>query len=372
MYCVIVGDIIHSTKIDPGIRKMVTTALQDTFDRINTDHIGSLMATFGMVRGDAFVGIVLSQCHAPNIVQDIIKAAYNVERTKMRVSVALGQLTIISDDRNIVDGPALHTAFSNLEKLKQRKSDHWLQVVFDMGSLSQPLIDGHFALMTALTKDWTDKQHEVVWAMEKYSGRQNVVGKMLSIPPSVVSKQLKAANYKAYRKAWEGLTDYLMTMDEYVVGDKPIIEKSYVPYYNAGLREGDNQKKFTTALSYFQKALEMAKNKLDKDDPMLIPIYNKLARTSLHAEQYEDAGTFIDEAMNLHEKIPKERLLHNEIPAIAYATTLHNIALYHYKTQNHEQVSSYAEEALTLYKDKLPSTHEYIEDVLLLLSYLKK
>jgi len=314
MYCVVVGDIVDSRGIDPDtdIRKRVTEAIQNAFDRINTDHIGSLMAPFGMVRGDAFEGVMLTQYHAPQIIQDIIKAVYSVEKTTIRISVALGHLTVTSEDRNKTDGPAFHTAFANLEKLKKRESTHWLQVSFDIGSLAQSLVDSHLALMTALTEGWTDKQREIVWAMEKYGSMQKVVGKQLGISPSVVNKQLKAANYEAYRQAWEGLTDYLINMDAYTIEDKPVVEKSYVPYFNMGVTAFELERDYAVALALFQKALEIAKSELEKNDPLLIPIYNKLARVSYLIKEYENAERFVNESIHLQDRMSKTRMQYAE------------------------------------------------------------
>jgi len=357
MYCVVVGDIIDSKRIDPDtdIRKRITAALQNAFDRINTDYIGSLMTTFGMVRGDAFEGVMLTQYHAPQIVQDIIKAAYSIEKTKVRISVVLGPLTVTSDDRNVTDGPAFHTAFANLEKLKMCKSTHWLQVSFDIGSLAQSLVDSHFALMTALTEGWTDRQREIVWATEKHGGRQKVVGKLLGIPVSVVSKQLKAANYEAYRRAWEGLTDYLIKMDEYTIEGKSIIEKSYVPYFNRGLHEYERQHNYAGALTHFQAALDMAKNELEENDPLFIPIYNKLAWMSWLEGNHVDATRFIDESMRLQERMPKSR--------INYAETLLVKASLSRSIKDYSSSKVFFQNALDIAQSILGDDHPFIADI---------
>ena len=358
MYCVVVGDIVNSKKIDPDtdIRKRVTTALQHAFDRINTDYIGSLMTTFGMVRGDAFEGVMLTQYHAPKIIQDIIKAAYSVEKTAIRISVVLGQLTVTSDDRNVVDGPAFHTAFANLEKLKMRESSHWLQVSFDIGSLAKSLVDSHIALLTALTEGWTERQREVVWAMERYSGSQKLVGKQLNIPPSVVSKQLKAANYEAYRQAWEGLTDYLINIDEYTTTDKSIVEKSYVPYFNMGLYELENKANFTAAISHFKVALEIAKDELEENDPLLIPIYNKLARAYYFNGNPNEAGKFINMSMQLQEKMPKMR--------IHYAEALLIKADLSCDVKDYSTAKELFETALNIACNTLGDNHPLVADIL--------
>jgi len=352
-----VGDIVNSQGIDPDtdIRKRVTLAAQNVFDRINTNYIGSLMTTFGMVRGDAFEGVILTQYLAPQIVQDIIKAVYSVEKTTVRISVVLGQLTVTSDDRNMADGPAFHTAFANLEMLKKRDSTHWLQVSFDIGSLAQSLVDSQLALLTALTEGWTDKQREVVWAMESHGGRQKVVGKLLDIAPSVVSKQLKATKYDVYRQAWEGLADYLINMDEYTTADKPVIEKSYVPYFNVALHEAENQRNYEIALPIFQKSLELAKIELGESDPLLIPIYNNLARTCMMTRQYDDADRFVHKSLQLQKSLPKTRA--------HYAETLLIQAELSRDIKDFPKAKKLFQNALDIARDILSDSHPFVGDI---------
>jgi len=124
MYCVIAGDIIESKEMDSEVRELVARTAKDVLNQINTDYMDYILADFGLVRGDAFEGVLLTQQQAPKIIQEIIKAFYCVEKTKVRVSVVLGQLTIISSDRNEVDGSAFHRAFANIDKMKEQKNNH--------------------------------------------------------------------------------------------------------------------------------------------------------------------------------------------------------------------------------------------------------
>ena len=361
MYCVIVGDIVNSRELAPDIREKVTRAAKDIFDRINTDHIGSLMTTFGMVRGDSFEGVMLTQHYAPQIVQDIIKAFYRVEKTTVRISVVLGQLTVTGSDRNDTDGPAFHKALDDLAKIKERKSTHWLQVSFDIGPLAQGLIDSQLALLTALTKGWTDKQREIVWAMDAHGEQQKTVGKLLNIPPSVVSKQLKAANYEAYRLAWSGLTDYLVNIDEYAAEDRPVIEKSYVPVFNIALRKMQ-QRQFEEALALLHRSLDLAKRDLPENDPLLAPIYNALAEAYTNTRKYHEAETAIQESMRLQKNMPRARLQYAE-------TVLEKGKIDHQRGSFAAAQKNY-KKALGIARDILDANHPFFECIYTALSLL--
>ena len=355
MFCVIVGEIVDASTLAPDIRKKVATAIQSSFDRINTDYMGSLVATFGMTRGDTFEGAFLAQYHAPQIIQDIIKAAYNVGKTIVRISVAIGNLTVTSDDRSTADGPAYSTAYANLEELKKRESTHWLTVALDVGPLGQALVDSQLGLLSALTEGWTEKQREIVWLVERHGGRQKIVSKKLGIPASVVSKQLRAASYTAYCQAWAGLKEFLIKLDEYTIADKPVIEKTYVPFFNMGLYELETKKDFGAALSHFHKALELAMDMLGKKDPLLIPIFNKLARTSLFMEEYDNAAAFIKESLGLQEKMPKRRLQHGETLLIKADISI--------DTKDYSAARKLLQQALDIALDILGDSHPFVGEI---------
>ena len=350
MYCVVVGDIVNSRNLDQETREQVSRAAKDAFARINTEYISSLMTTFGMVRGDSFEGVLLTQAHAPKIILDIIKAIYRVNGTTVRVSAVMGQLTVTGNDRNDTDGPAFHKAIDDLAMMKERKSTHWLQVSFDTNSLAQPLVDSQLNLLAALTEDWTDKQRKIVWAAEAHGGQQKAIGKLLGISPSVVSKQLKAARYDLYRRAWEALTAYLVNMDEFFRKDRSVVEESYVPYYNMARRKY-GQRNFQDALVLLQRSLALAKSDLSQDDPLLIPIYNMLAEVYNYIGQYADAETMLQEAIRLQETLPKAR--------IQYADTLATKAQLYYIRGNFHEAKKYADEALSVACDVLDNGHPY-------------
>ena len=287
MYCVIVGDIVNSRTLCSEIRERIMSVAKSAFSRINANYTDSLMAPFGLVRGDAFEGVLLAQHHAPQIVQDIIKEFYNVDTTVVRICVVLGQLTVTSQDRNEADGPAFHKALDTLNKMKSSGSSHWLQVSFDIGAFGKPLMDSNLALLAALTERWTDKQRKIVWMTEECGGLQKLVGSKLGIAPSVVNRQLKATRYAAYRKAWDSLTEHLAAIDEFTVAGRSVFDISYVPFYNIALRKID-QNNLPEALKLLEKSLELAKGELNENDPQLEKIYTTLAR--LHSLFEERAG----------------------------------------------------------------------------------
>lgn len=350
MYCVIVGDIVNSRQLEPEVREAATRAAKRVFDRINGEYAKSLMTTFGMVRGDAFEGVILTQSYAPRIVEDIIKAFYSAEGTKVRVSVVLGQLTVTGSDRNEVDGPAFHQAWGCLEDMKQKdKKGHWLQVSFTIGSLAQKLVDSQIALLEALTWGWTERQREIVWATQASGGVLKSVAEELGISVSAVRKHLEAANYDAYCGAWDGLVDYLEQMDRYATDkEKAVIEESYVPYYNTAMRKHE-QRNHPEALRLMEQALERAKKSLGEKDQLLIQIYNYLADIYLCLELREKAEGAVEMSLRLQENMPKTRL--------EYVEALYLKAGLQRRKENLEEARESYEEALEIAKHTLEANH---------------
>lgn len=359
MYCVIMGDIINSRSLDDEIREKVTQAAKIAFDQINSRYRGSFLANLGLVRGDSFEGILLAQHCAPQIMQDIIKTFYNIEKTLVRISVVMGQLTVTSPDRNEVDGPAFVDVQAALAKIKERGSTHWMQVSFDAGILGQSLISSQLRLITALTERWTDKQREICWTAEEIEGHEaypketkkqelyKLVAKKLDSTPAVIKKQMIAASYEAYRQGWDGIESYLMEIDEHVDRNKTIIEESYIPYLNMGQRKL-GQHNFYEALLLLKKSLSMAKNILGENNLQLAPIYTCLANAFTKTAKYQDAENMIKSSLELQNAHPKTE---------RYIETLIEKADLAYNKLEHANAKTILLEAIAIASDVLTNTH---------------
>jgi tetratricopeptide (TPR) repeat protein len=215
-------------------------------------------------------------------------------------------------------------------------------------------MDSQLALLAALTEGWTDKQREIVWMIEAHQGYQKDVAKLLGIPPSVVSKQRKAAKYDAYHDAWKGLTDYLINMDEYAIENKPVALKSYVSYISAALYR-ISRHNYAEALPLLLKSLDLAKQDLGEDDPLLAQIYNNLAETYTKNKQYDKAEEAITESLRLQEPLPKARL--------HYAETILIKAWIHFFSRELEETERSYESALKVARDILIDRHPFFEKI---------
>ena len=283
MYCVIVGDIIRSKSLDLEKRNESTNAINRVLDYINSKYENSILANFGIVRGDAFEGILFSQQNAPQIIQDIIIGLYE-EDVRVRVSAAMGELSVISSERNKADGPAFYSALNRVEELRKTESDHWFQVSMLTDSVGQPLVDGLLQMIAALTKGWTQKQAKIVWTMIRCENKQTLVSEKLSIAPSLVSKQLKAAQYDAYQAAWQGLERYLIELEEKAISAPAQVAPAYTTYYSLANRKSE-QEDYSAAIAFFREGLNLAVEEFGEGSPNLIRIYNGLINAYLELVQ---------------------------------------------------------------------------------------
>lgn len=301
MYCVIVGDIIQSKTLDQQRSIESRNKLGQILERINNKFEDSILANFGIVRGDAFEGVLFSQQFAPQIILEIIKSVYVDQQIKVRISAVMDDLSVVSSNRDEADGKAFHTAIQKIDELRQNKSDHWFQVAMVTNSIDQPLVDGILMLITALTREWTEKQTNIIWTMMECFNQQNLVSKKLDISPSVVNKQLKAAQYDAFRESWNNLEQYFINYDELSI-NQPNVQPSYTTYYSIARRK-IKLRDYSTAITFFRKSLELAIEKFGEENPNLVPIYNGLSQAYL--EQLVSNNISDDEKSCLQQEVEK-------------------------------------------------------------------
>ena len=220
MYCVVFGDVIDSRALEPSLRVAATTVIEKILDSLNERYRAHIVSDFGIVQGDGFEGVLDTSADITSLVQELIRRLDTALGIRVRISVVIGELTIVSSDRNKSDGPAFYRAVAEIDRLREQKSDHWFQVSIITGTDSQPLVDGLLTTLTVLTECWTDKQREVVWAMMQANDSMHKAAEQLAISPSDVRERLQTANYNVYVEAWQALGEYLVALSKETVADE--------------------------------------------------------------------------------------------------------------------------------------------------------
>ena len=318
MFCVIVGDIINSRGMKGETFINKPSSMDDIFQRINDKYSKYIMSDFGTVRGDAFEGITYSQAESVCIIEDLIRLFYEQADAKIRISCVSGELENNSLDHNKSDGPAFYTAVEEInrmkEKTKKEKLQHWFQVKFVTNTIAQPLIDSILDLVAAITKRWTDQQRKIIWNMADSSFQQSIVSEKLSIAPSIISKQLKAANYQMYREAIDSLKTFLEAEE---VENAKQQNASFTILYSLGVRYNE-QRKYNLSEKYITRALGKAKDEYGEYDIRLVPIYNGLVQSCVEQVSYgtiseldkkrliENAAQAVDCSLSIQSRFPKD------------------------------------------------------------------
>lgn len=291
MYCIIMGDMIDSRKIEPADRDVYMQTLVHILEAVNYNYRAAICVPFKVIRGDAFEGILYTQYDSVDIILRIIRDLYNAKKIRIRINAVQGALTSMSMNSDECDGPAFHQAIDELEALKktfkplekQKRSDRslppWFQVSLKSDSICDPLLSGLLNLLSSLTQTWSEKQTEIVWAMQELSSQQLVCQK-LSVSPAVISKQLKAAKYDVFIQALQDIRQYF-AFSETAALENDADDSDYTLYYSIGRRYAQALD-YDQAITYCSSSLERASNQ-SVDPIFLIPIIHCLAHSYLAA-----------------------------------------------------------------------------------------
>lgn len=282
MFCVVVGDIVKSREISSEDRKKSNADLKTILNKINNAHRLEIFAPFDLVRGDAIEGILYSIQFALPIIWKINQFMLENSHVCIRFCAVSGQLSCVSTDVDEADGPAFHAAMKELDRMKKSGSDDWFQISLQIKTEAQPLLDSTMALMGVLANGWTDKQRNLIREMLDNTGTQNDLSKKLKVAPSVISKQLRASRYDAFKNALESLEYYLNEVER---SHMTSLEHSCTSYYSMALRNFRTNA-ITEAPELLIKAMKRASKELEGNSNALVPFYKSFAEISI--EQLEN------------------------------------------------------------------------------------
>ena len=304
MYCVIVGDIIKSREIEDDARAETMHRVKDVLERINSLNRSIIMADFGLVRGDAFEGVLLTQIWAPEITRTLIRDIYRINSTLIRISVVFGELQTRGGDRNEANGPAFYKAVGELDRMKASKKSGLIQLSFGTDSVAQPVVDSLIGLINATFSGWTDRQREIAFLMEEHGGSRKLVTDALGISAQAVGKQLLSMNYSAYDAAWGSLESLLVALDEAAAADSPARHINCLTYF--GLAEHQFRlENYSSSENLFRHALEFCTKELGEDAPELLNIYIRLSECSLALRNHREARDLAETALEAAQAAPE-------------------------------------------------------------------
>lgn len=217
LYIAVIGDIKNSKKLEE--RNEIQHKLNNVLNRVNREYESSIAAKFMITLGDEFQGLLYSGKNVVDIIEEI---QWDMYPLNIRFGVGFGTIaTDINPEMAIgADGPAYHKAREAIQQLKTNEqktriqvSDIRIGIEDDNHSISM-MLNTILTLMAMIRRNWSERQREIIFRIEKYKESQTECAKHLEITQSSVQRGLKNGNYYAYREAKETVQNIFKEIGE--------------------------------------------------------------------------------------------------------------------------------------------------------------
>lgn len=215
-YIAVIGDIVGSKAI--AERKATQEKLTGLLERVNDTYPSDIASKFMITLGDEFQGLLRCGMSAVEILETIEREMHPV---KMRFGIGVGGITTeINPELPLgADGPAYHLARRMIQDLKatERKkmaSKSNMKIEIEAYPELSKLINTIFALNTVLKEKWTNRQREVIREYLSCGGTQSDVARRIGIHQSNVQKALAGADFYAYQRAVDAVSEILTGVGE--------------------------------------------------------------------------------------------------------------------------------------------------------------
>lgn len=211
LFVAIIGDIRNSREIEN--RKLVQDKLKIVLEDINKIYKDNIVSKFVITLGDEFQGVLVDCKKILNIIEKIKMELSPVE---LRFGIGIGKITTDIDTEMALgaDGPGYYNARNAIDKLKENEkknrtvlSDIYLVTENDDNQVI--LINTIFELLKTIEMNWTDRQKEIIWNMQKHQDGQTKVANRLGIEQPAVHKALVKGRYYVYAKTMKNVEDIL-------------------------------------------------------------------------------------------------------------------------------------------------------------------
>lgn len=209
-YIAIIGDLKGSRKLEH--RGEIQNKLNSVLNEINFKYAERIASKFTITLGDEFQGLLIDGKFAVSIVEEI---KMEMAPVGIRFGIGAGKIfTNIDAERALgADGPAYYCAREAINYLKENEkkkktaaADVRIKLYTEkcmrkFANAEETLLNTVFELIYAIEKEWSDKQRQAVWDMQKYRDVQKNAADRLNIEQSTLNRFLTKAHYHTYAKA---------------------------------------------------------------------------------------------------------------------------------------------------------------------------
>ncbi len=326
IYCMIIGDIVSSQKIDVNIRANIQIKLKRTLEKINFDYDKYICSRFSVTLGDELQGGLYTIYPLFDILNRIKQC---ISPYKIRFGIGIDTMTteIQYTDSLASDGMAYYFARKAVDNLKHHPT---YEYGYQFGSEQFDLnyANDLMKLVDCISKDWTKTQKDYIYKLQENTELElSTIAKSMEVNVSTVSRTITKTNYRLVEEVITNLSKKIN--EEMFIGK---FQSEFQAKYNQACemidqRDLENAKKIlcnpTTnveKMEYYsllaticnaeydsKKAIEYASkaiNILDKNHKCKkIRLLNILGICYTNLEQYELAKNSFDEAIQLIEII---------------------------------------------------------------------
>lgn len=211
LFVAIIGDIRNSREIES--RKAVQDKLKAVLEDINETYKEDIVSKFVITLGDEFQGVLVDCKKMLKIIEEIKMELFPVE---LRFGIGIGKITTDIDTEMALgaDGPGYYNARNAIDKLKENEkknktvlSDLRLDIANNDARVN--LINTIFELLKTIEMNWTERQREIIWDIQKHQDGQTKVANRLGIEQPAVHKALVKGKYYVYAKTMKTVEDIL-------------------------------------------------------------------------------------------------------------------------------------------------------------------
>lgn len=187
-YAVLVGDIAKSRKVRR--RAHLQRRLDQVFEAAAETFGRSIVSGPAITLGDEYQAVFRTGEAA---YRAALHFALELRPLKLHQGIGLGRIStsIDADSPGRMDGPAFHHARAAIERSRHHKT--WL--TFEgLGQADDELVSATLELWGRVRDSWTERQREVVEAVER-APDQKTAARHLRVTPPTVTEVLQAAKY---------------------------------------------------------------------------------------------------------------------------------------------------------------------------------
>lgn len=217
IYCMVIGDIISSKKIDINTRANIQISLKQTLEKINFDYDKYICSRFSITLGDELQGGLYTIYPLFDILNRIKQS---VAPYKIRFGIGIDTMTteIQHYDSLGSDGLAYYYARNAIEKLKHNSTNEF-GYQFGSSKCDLSYANDLIRLVDCISETWTKTQKNYINKLQETPGLEiSIIAKTMGVNISSASRAIAKTNYRLIQEVLDNLSNKIN--EELFIGEQ--------------------------------------------------------------------------------------------------------------------------------------------------------